>query len=174
MKILDATAGYRGIWYQKNHPFVTWMDARKGKFTSYYNPKNQRTYDVNPDVVTTWDNMPFSDNEFDMIVFDPPHIVKKPSESKCRMEIQYTSLDKNNWQKTLQDGFKHLFRVLKPCGILVLKWCETDIKIMDVIKLSPYQPLFANMSLEHNGSERNSYMVIFLKYDVNNKLQLEG
>ena len=29
MKILDATCGSRGIWYQKNHPFVTFMDKRK-------------------------------------------------------------------------------------------------------------------------------------------------
>jgi|TARA_Y100000034_G_scaffold104223_1_gene130612 hypothetical protein len=32
MRILDATAGFKGIWYQKNHPFVTFMDKRKGTF----------------------------------------------------------------------------------------------------------------------------------------------
>jgi hypothetical protein len=29
MRILDATCGFKDIWYQKNHPFVTFMDKKK-------------------------------------------------------------------------------------------------------------------------------------------------
>ena len=173
MKILDATAGSRGIWYQKDLPFVTWMDKREGTFVHYVSPKRKRYYNVKPDLVATWDNMPFEKETFDMVVFDPPHLVKKPSKTKSRMEIQYSYLDKDTWRGTLQTAFKELFKVLKPNGFLVLKWCENNIRIMDIIKLSPYPPMFANMSLEHNGSERNSYMVVFSKYDVNKKLDIK-
>ena len=172
MKILDATAGSRGIWYQKNLPFVIFMDKRKGKFVSYFSPKRKRYYDVNPDVVATWDNMPFEKETFDMVLFDPPHIVKNPSDKKCRMEIQYSSLDKSTWKQTLKIAFKELFKVLKPEGFLILKWCETDIKIMEVIKLSPYKPMFSNMSLEHNPCSRDNYMVVFCKYNPNGILDI--
>lgn len=76
MKILDATAGSRGIWYQKNLPFVTFMDKRKGRFVFYPNPKTKRTFDINPDVVADWTKrIPFDDDFFDMVVFDPPHLI---------------------------------------------------------------------------------------------------
>lgn len=77
---------------------------------------------------------------------------------------------KDTWKQVLSKGFVELFRVMKPEGFLVLKWCESDIKIMEVLKLSPYKPMFSNMSIEHNSSQRESFMVVFTKYDVNKKL----
>jgi len=171
MKILDATAGSRGIWVQKNHPYVTFMDKRKGKFVSYQSPKDKRTYEVNPDVVASWDNMPFKDETFDMVVFDPPHIIKK-QKTPSRLEIQYSYLDKDIWRKTLKDAFINLFRVLKQDGIFILKWCESNKPIEDIIALSPYPPLFANKTINHNPKTKDSYMVVFLKYDVNEKLNI--
>lgn len=61
MKILDATCGFRGIWYQKNHPFVTFMDKRKGK-EKFDNPSTlsrYREYRINPDIVSEWKDAPF-------------------------------------------------------------------------------------------------------------------
>ena len=174
MKILDATAGSRGIWYQKNLPFVTFMDKREGKFVFYPNPKTKRTIDIKPDVVADWTKHVSSpDNYFDMVVFDPPHLVvsKKPK-SEFKMHIQYGYLLKDTWKQTLKKGFNELFRVLKPEGFLVLKWCETDIKIMDVIKLSPYKPMFSNMSLKHNASSKDNYMVIFIKHNPDMELDI--
>ena len=174
MKILDATAGSRGIWFQKNLPFVTFMDKRNGKFVFYPNPKTKRTFDIKPDVVADWTKtIPFDDNYFDMVLFDPPHLVvsKKPK-NDFKMHIQYSYLIKDNWQHTIRKGFNELFRVLKPMGILILKWCATDIKIMEVIKLSPYKPMFSNMSLEHNPCSRDNYMVVFCKYNPNGILDI--
>ena len=169
MKILDATCGFRALWYQKNHPFVTYMDKRKGKFVSYISPKDKRYYDINPDVVATWDNMPFEDETFDMVLFDPPHIIKKPGKPS-RLEIEYTILNKDTWRKDLEIAFRELFRVLKSEGFLVFKWCESNAKIMDVIKLSPYQPLFSNKSLTNNPNGKDTYMVIFLKFRLEKTL----
>lgn len=171
IKILDATAGSRGIWVQKNHPYVTFMDKRKGKFVSYQSPKDKRTFVVNPDVVATWDNMPFEDESFDMVVFDPPHIIKK-QKTPSRLEIQYSYLDKDNWQQILKDAFVNLFRVLKQDGTLILKWCESNKPIEDILKLSPYQPLFANKTINHNPKSKDSYMVIFLKHRLERELDI--
>ena len=41
MKILDATAGSRSIWYQKNHPFVVFMDKR---IEEYQDPRKDRYF----------------------------------------------------------------------------------------------------------------------------------
>jgi SAM-dependent methyltransferase len=175
MRILDATAGSRGIWYQKDLPFVTFMDKREGRFVFYPNPKTKRTFDIKPDVLADWTKtIPFDNNEFDMVVFDPPHlIVSEKPKSDFKMHIQYSYFLKSNWKQSLRKAFQELFRVLKPDGFLVLKWCETDIKIMDVLKLSPYKPMFSNMSLEHNSSERNSYMVVFIKHRLEQELDID-
>jgi len=175
MRILDATAGSRGIWYQKDLPFVTFMDKREGKFVFYPSPKTKRTLNIKPDVVADWTHkIPFDNNYFDMVVFDPPHLVvsKKPK-LNFKMHIQYGYLLKDTWKQTLKKGFSELFRVLKPSGFLVLKWCEIDIKIGEVIKLSPYKPMFSNMSIEHNASVRDSYMVVFTKHNPNMKLDIK-
>ncbi len=174
MKILDATCGFKGIWYQKNHPFVTFMDKRKGSFEHLktnpnYKLKNNRRVVVNPDVVSEWKDAPFPNNHFDMIVFDPPHIViergKKPPAmaSNC-----YGYLYRDDWRKVLSEGIKKLFDILKPNGVFVLKWCENSIKVDEVIKLCPYPPLFGS-NTKSKGHTSN-FWILFIKHNVNSNL----
>jgi len=172
VKILDATAGFKGIWYQKNHPFVTFMDIRKGWINT--KTKNAKFRDcghfkINPDVVSEWKDAPFPDNYFDMIVFDPPHLVFKNKNKKLSaMEKKYGYFYEDNWKQILKEGIKRLFQILKPEGIFVLKWCESSKKTDEVIKLIPYQPLFGSRT----GQKHNNFWIVFLKYDVNNKLEV--
>jgi len=101
MKILDATAGEKGIWYQKNLPFVTFMDKRKGTFISYYSPKNKRYYDVNPDIVGDWTKKtPFPDNHFDIVY--------------SNSMIEFIDEDK------IEEVIKEMWRILKKDGKLVI------------------------------------------------------
>jgi hypothetical protein len=58
MKILDATCGYRGIWFNKKQKDTIFIDIRP---------------EVNPDIVMDCTKTTFIDKEFDLIVFDPPH-----------------------------------------------------------------------------------------------------
>ena len=80
MKILDATCGLKGIWYQKNHPFVTFMDKRYingSKQKSSNKLKDKRVIRITPDVVADWTkHLDFPDDHFDMIIFDPPHMIR--------------------------------------------------------------------------------------------------
>lgn len=169
MKILDATCGFRGIWYQKHHPFVTFMDKRMGTFYFTDNaPKmklgNDRRYNINPDIVSEWKDAPFPDNHFDMIIFDPPHLLKKKDGSKSAMMIPYGALDRETYKQDLKQGIKKLFNILKPEGIFILKWCENHIPIEEIFKLMPYKPLFGT-NTKRKSSHAN-YWVVFIKHRV--------
>lgn len=170
MKILDATTGFKGIWYQKNHPFVTFMDKRKGDY-SFENPSTisrRRTYTVKPDVVSEWKNAPFPNNHFDMVIFDPPHLIKNKSSKESNMMKAYGYLDGETWKQDMSKGIKKLFDVLKPNGVFILKWCENSVKVEEIIKMCPYPPLFGS-NTKSKGHTAN-FWILFLKHDVNNKL----
>jgi len=171
MKILDATAGARGIWYQKNHPFVTFMDKRKCDIWDKTENKkfsSTRRIKVNPDIVSEWKDAPFPDNHFDMIIFDPPHLIRKRDWSDSSMCVRYGKLYQDDWKQVLKQGIKKLFDVLKPEGVFILKWCETDKSVDEVISLMPYPPLFGTRT----GQANKNHWVLFLKYDVNKKLEI--
>jgi SAM-dependent methyltransferase len=167
MKILDATCGFKGIWYQKNHPFVTFMDRRKGTY-DFDNPSTlsrYRKYKVNPDIVSEWKDAPFPDNYFDLVVFDPPHLIKTQGSKISNMMQAYGYLDKKTWRQDLKQGIKKLFDVLKPEGVFILKWCENSVKVDEIIKLCPYSPMFGS-NTKSKGHTAN-FWILFIKYNVN-------
>ena len=165
MKILDATCGSKEIWFQKNHPFVTFMDKRKGYFFYQYpNSPKKEEYHIEPDVVSEWKDAPFPDNIFDMVIFDPPHIIRNGE--KGILPTKYTVLKPDTWRQELQIGIKKLFDVLKPNGFFVLKWDECNIKKEEIFKLIPYPPLFGTRT----GSD--NYWIVFLKYRMEKELDI--
>jgi len=172
MKILDATSGPKEMWYQKNHPFVTYMDNRKGKFIYWNKNKAQKvTIKVNPDVVADWTKtIPFDNNKFDVVIFDPPHIIQ--NSTKGVMPTKYTILKPDSWKYQLKKGINELFRVLKPNGMFIFKWCESCKSIDEVLPLFPYPPLFGTNSDSVRKNSGKIYWITFLKYDVNEKLNI--
>ena len=170
MKILDATCGFKGMWYQKNHPFVTFMDKRKGTFNHF----KKSTIKVEPDVVSDWNDTPFEDNEFDLILFDPPHIIQ--NSNKGIMAIKYGVLNPKTWKSDLSAGINELFRVLKPNGIFIFKWCETDRRthIKNILKLFPYPPLFGTNSDSIRKSSGKIYWIVFIKHRFEKQLGVEN
>ena len=159
MKILDATAGSRSIWYQPKHPFVTFMDKRK---ECYKDPRPNRyfVHRIEPDIVSKWKDCPFPDNYFDMVVFDPPHIIRERGQAKIHLVLKYGELYKDNWESVLQGGVNKLFQVLKPEGVFILKWCEVCVKVDAVLKLFPYKPLFGTRT----GQKNNNHWILFIKH----------
>jgi 23S rRNA G2069 N7-methylase RlmK/C1962 C5-methylase RlmI len=134
MKILDATAGTRSIWYQKDLPFVTFMDKRKETIRSNHKKGNKRNIKIDPDIISEWKDAPFEDNYFDMIVFDPPHLIRKEEWSDSTMVKSYGKLFQHNYKHVLKEGVDKLFKILKPDGIFILKWCDTDRPVEEIIK----------------------------------------
>lgn len=59
----------------------------------------------------------------------------------------------------LSKGFAECFRVLEPCGILIFKWNETDIKVLEILALTPEKPIFGHKS----GKASKTHWMCFMK-----------
>lgn len=141
-KILDACCGSRMFWFDKNNPEVIFQDIRSESHVLC----DGRALDVHPDVVGDFRNMPYADNSFNMVVFDPPHLKKLGKDSW--MAKKYGTL-LPTWEQDIKLGFDECIRVLKPNGVLIFKWNEIQIKLNDVLRLIPYKPLFGHTSGKH-------------------------
>lgn len=136
-KILDACCGSRMFWFDKENPDVTFMDCRQ----YYEEMPTGHVINVDPDIVADFRDMPFEDNEFDMVVFDPPHLIHAGESSW--LAKKYGRLDEL-WPEDIRQGFAECMRVLRPSGTLIFKWNEDQIPLSDVMEAIGEQPLFGN------------------------------
>lgn len=142
-EILDACCGGRMFWYQKENGNVLYMDNRKvekGAFNNNWNPG----WCVKPDVIADFRNMPFPDNSFKLVVFDPPHLTS--GSEKGVINIKYGLLDKKTWKEDIVKGFNECWRVLDYGGTLVFKWNDANIKASELLKEFPVKPLFGDFT----------------------------
>lgn len=150
MKILDACCGSRMFWFDKQNENVTYMDL----YPRYEELKSGHVVNVNPEVVADFRNIPFSDNEFDLIVFDPPHLIKAGDNSW--LVKKYGKLNKENWASDIKQGFDECLRVLKPNGTLIFKLSDEQIEFSRVLKILGTLPIFG----DKRGKTR---WVVFIK-----------
>lgn len=136
-KILDAACGSKMFWFDKNNDNTIYIDNRT--FDGVLS--DGRTLNINPDMIADFRNLPFEDNTFYMVVFDPPHLVQLGS--KSWMAKKYGVLGQG-WKSDLKQGFNECMRVLKPNGTLIFKWNETQIKLSQILDLLSFKPLFGN------------------------------
>lgn len=137
LKILDACCGSRMFWFDKQNPNVTFMDIRH----HYEELETGHVVDVNPDIVGDFRDMPFESDTFDMVVFDPPHLIHAGENSW--LAKKYGKLDEL-WPEDIRQGFAECMRVLKPNGSLIFKWNEDQISLQEVLAAIGEQPLFGN------------------------------
>jgi len=147
--ILDACCGSRMFWFNRQHPKAIYMDNRELEDTLC----DGRKLIIKPDIVADFTKMPFKDNSFRLVVFDPPHLTKAGNASWLAKKYGVLGV---NWQEGLEDGFNECFRVLEPNGILIFKWNEDQVKLSEVLKLAPQEPLF--------GDKRSkTHWLVFMK-----------
>ena len=153
--VLDACCGGRSFWFDKDDDRAFFVDIREGEF-----PISRRTprspVVVKPDWCGSFTAMPFTDDTFNHVVFDPPHMTTL-GESSNMAKTYGRLLD--GWEDMIRQGFSECFRVLKPAGTLVFKWCEYDVPLGDVLALTPEQPLYGHKS----GKLQKTHWVVFLK-----------
>lgn len=157
--ILDATCGSKTIWFDKNNPLTVYMDNRCENCTGIWkSTKNNavRTLSVNPDIIADFTKIPFADNSFELVVFDPPHL-KQVGETAW-LKKKYGKLP-TNWQELIHDGFWECYRVLKPYGTLIFKWSEIQISTREVIKAIGKDPLFGHRS----GKAMKTHWFVYMK-----------
>jgi ubiquinone/menaquinone biosynthesis C-methylase UbiE len=136
-RILDATCGSRMIWFNKQHQDAVYMDNRELTTTLC----DGRILNVNPDVIADFRDMPFPDNTFYLVIFDPPHLIRAGETSW--LAKKYGILEET-WQEDIRKGFRECMRVLKKNGVLIFKWNEEQIKLKEILKVIDYKPLFGN------------------------------
>lgn len=151
-RILDACCGSRMFWFDKKNPDVAFCDNRVLEDTLC----DGRHLSINPDIVCDFTDLPFDDNTFYHVVFDPPHLVVVGETSW--MAKKYGCL-KSGWEQMLHDGFAECMRVLKPNGTLVFKWNETDIPVSKILKIIGYEPLYGHKS----GKLQKTHWLCFMK-----------
>lgn len=141
MKILDVCCGSKMFWYDKEESHTTYMDIR-GEVLTYTDRDVVREVKINPDLVADFRDIPFADDSFDLVVFDPPHLIHVGDNSW--LAKKYGKLDKNTWPQDLKLGFDECMRVLKPNGTMLFKWNENQIKIKDVFVVFEQQPILGD------------------------------
>lgn len=158
-KILDATCGGRSIWFNKNNPNCLYVDNRIENNTKIWQSSKtgkERFIDVQPDIVSDFTDLPFPDNSFYLVVFDPPHLLKVGE--NAWLKKKYGKLP-DNWRPLIHDGFHECMRVLKPNGTLIFKWNETDISVREIIQTIDTEPLFGHKS----GKQSKTHWLCFMK-----------
>lgn len=157
-KILDACCGSRMFWFDKSNPNVLFADIR----TENHILCDGRKLDIEPDIEMDFRNMPFPDNSFKMVVFDPPHLKALGKESW--MAKKYGVL-LPTWELDIKAGFDECMRVLEPYGTLIFKWNENQIKVSEIINAIGQQPLFGHKS----GKSANTHWLSFMKIVLDNE-----
>jgi ubiquinone/menaquinone biosynthesis C-methylase UbiE len=150
--VLDVCCGGKMFYFNKTNPLVHFCDIRHESQTLC----DGRIFTVSPDTVCDFTNLPFQDDSFHMVVFDPPHLVKVGRNSWLVKKYGKLPAD---FTPLLTAGFRECFRVLKPNGTLIFKWNETDIKVSEVIKLTDQKPLLGQMT----GKNGKTHWIVFMK-----------
>lgn len=156
--VLDACCGARMFWFDKQNPDVVYMDKRRE--THLLKDKSvrggTRTLIIDPDIMGDFTSIPFPDEHFAVVVFDPPHLVVA-GETGWQAK-KYGRLNKE-WRAELRQGFSECFRVLKSEGTLIFKWCALQIPVSEILSLTDHQPLMGQRS----GKAARTHWIVFLK-----------
>lgn len=150
--VLDMCCGSRMFWFDRSDPRVVFVDIRCEELTY----SGDRQLVVKPDIVADFRALPFADETFQIVVFDPPHLLSPGPKSWLR--AKYGGLKPDTWRHDITAGFREAFRVLKPHGTLIFKWNETDISAKEVLKLTDRKPLCGHPS----GKRASTHWVCFL------------
>jgi ubiquinone/menaquinone biosynthesis C-methylase UbiE len=151
--ILDMCCGSRMFWFDKQDPRAVFSDIRSENHTLC----DGRALEIKPDVVADFRNLPFDDESFNLVVFDPPHLERcGPNGWQGK---KYGILNKDTWREDLAGGFSEAFRVLKTNGVLVFKWNEIQIPVGKILELTEQKPTFGHRS----GKRSDTHWICFIK-----------
>lgn len=157
--VLDPCCGSRMFWFDRGDSRAVFGDARNEShlLADKSSRGGQRELIISPDVKLDFRALPFADNQFHLVVFDPPHLITNGA--KSWLAKKYGKLDAVGWKGDISAGFAECFRVLKPNGTLIFKWNEHEVPIAQILALTPEKPLFGNRC----GKASKSHWIVFMK-----------
>jgi hypothetical protein len=152
------------MWMDKEDKRARFVDIRRatrdvdnGRTAA---TKGRKPREVNPDEIADFRDLPYPDESFWHIVFDPPHLEAIDNPDSV-LRFNYGQL-LPGWRDHLRSGFAECFRVLKANGTLIFKWCESDIPLSEVLALTPEKPLYGHRS----GKKAQTHWVAFVKPNI--------
>ncbi len=156
--VLDVCCGSKMFWFNDSDPRAVFVDKRRESHSlkDKSSVGGSRPLVIDPDIQADFTALPFGDNRFALVVFDPPHLSR--SGKNGWLAKKYGKLE-GDWRKELALGFSECFRVLRPEGTLIFKWNEHEIPVSQILALTPEKPLFGNRC----GKHAKSHWIIFIK-----------
>lgn len=151
--ILDVCCGSRMFWFDRTDRRAVFSDIRAENIQM----GDGRQLVISPDLIADFRNLPFSDNTFPVVVFDPPHLER--AGEKGWMRQKYGVLNKKTWRDDIRAGFAEAFRVLRPHGVLIFKWNETQIPMREIIVLTDEKPVIR----QRTGKSDKTHWIIYVK-----------
>lgn len=159
-KIIDPCCGSRMMWFDRKNPAVVFGDIRSETISvtdrSHGKINGTRILHIDPDIVLDFRDLPYPDGVFRLVAFDPPHLIRAGAKSWLAAKYGKLGLD---WRNDLRKGFAECFRVLANDGVLIFKWNETQVKVREVLELTPRRPLFGHLS----GRKGLTHWLVFIK-----------
>jgi hypothetical protein len=145
VKIIDLSAGNRAVWFNKAHPECLYIDIRQ---------------EVEPDLVADSRELPDGvGSDYDLIVFDPPHMNFGRLSNMRRVYGYHTQAQILD---IIQGTSREAHRIAKHEGLMAFKWNDHDTALMDILKLMPeWEPLFGHLTKDGPGSK--TYWVMLKK-----------
>lgn len=157
--VLDACCGGRMMWFDPKDQRCLFGDLRDETVVvtdRTHREDGTRVVEVHPDVRFDFRHMPFSEDSFALVVFDPPHLVRAGPRSW--LAAKYGKLG-TDWREDMRTGFAECFRVLRPEGVLIFKWNETQVPVQEILDCAVHSPLFGHRS----GKRSNTHWITFMK-----------
>ena len=116
------------MWFDRENKHTLFADNRYEKSILC----DGRVLEIKPDLKFDFTNMPFNNNVFYLVVFDPPHLINLGKKSWMAKKYGYLF---PTWESDIKAGFDECMRVLKLNGTLIFKWNENQISINKIIKI---------------------------------------
>jgi len=156
--VLDPCCGSRMFWFDRQDTRAVFGDIRSEEHVlkDRSSAGGSRKLVIAPDQQMDFRYLPFDNNQFHLVVFDPPHLMRNGKSGW--LAKKYGKLG-NDWREDIRAGFTECFRVLKPNGTLIFKWNEEEVKVSELLSLTPEKPLFGNRC----GKTAKSHWIVFMK-----------
>lgn len=146
MKILDLSAGNRAVWFDKSHRDATYVDIRP---------------EVDPTIVADARALPAElGDDYDLIVFDPPH---KNNAASGKMTVNYGHWTAEQIRDIVVGTAREAHRVSRQDALMAFKWNDHSRKLSSVLTwIDPWwEPLFGHgVSGQHRGGSMTSWVML--------------